>query len=715
MILFAISFLFVFASSYLIVSLISPRRSVLGLIYLFLTAFAQVVFTFELLSLFSAIKQFWVLGVNVLFLAASLYFWNKKGKPVWGFDFLGFRNKFINALKFDKALAWLYVGFCVFILSALFLCFIMPITNADAQAYHVARSVFYVLQGSLNHFQVSDIRDLCLPINSEILYSWVLLFVKKDVFLGFFSFSGYLLAIISIYNILGLVGYCVRKRLWVIFTLSAFSSVLVQASGTETDIIIAGLIASSIFLFWYALKNEEKIPIFMSALAYSLAIGTKTTAIIAIPGTGLFLLFLCYRFKKYKPLGYFIGFGLLNFLIFSSYNYILNFIDFGNFMGSESFFPVSKNYYGIKGMVANFIRYIFMFFDFTGFTWGKYFAKPLTETLGSILSYLHLDYVPNGLYNISPKFHYDGSLLEPVMGAGILGLFLFLPCFMWAMLKPVFNPKSKRALMIFAFAVLFIINILSLSYVLVYMSYSIRFVMTFIVLSSPILVYSYCKRKNFLKPIIVFFAMFYLVLVSTHLWPRPFVFIVRILEDHPSITYLREVALCKEYSAHPQYSNSICPLIEKIRKTQKGTKILAFCDGSDNIYLFKALEFEGYKVDFRNLEDIKGIDFSKYNLVIIRDKGQISTVIKKYAGKNHTYGDISCSYLHNARTLNKLGNKSFPFQVTCAVSSNFLDLNHLTIMGTAGVLKPYLNELSYYYIYRNTELPLKFKKAYTRP
>lgn len=714
MILFAISFLLVFASSYLIVSLISPRKSVLGLIYLFLAAFAQIVFTFEFLSIFNAIRQIWVLGANVFFLVLSLFLWNKNGKPIWSVDFFDFRNKFINALRLDKSLAWLYVGFCVFILAAIFLCFIMPITNADAQAYHVARSVFYVMQGSLNHFQVSDIRDLCLPINSEILYSWVLLFVKKDVFLGFFSFIGYLLAIISIYNILGLLGYCVRKKLWVIFILSSFASVLVQASGTETDIIIAGLVLSSIFLFWYALKHEEKIPIFMSALAYALAIGTKTTAIIAIPGAGMFLLFLCYRFKKYKPLGYFLGFGLLNFIVFSSYNYILNFLDFGNFMGSEAFFTVSKNYYGIKGMVANFIRYIFMFFDFTGFTWGKYLGRLLADTQGSILSLLHLGYIPSGIYSLSAKSQFEGTLLEPVMGAGVLGLILFLPCVIWAMLKPIFKAKSDKAWAIFAFAIMFVINLVSISYLLVYMSYSIRFIMAFVVLASPVLVYSYCKR-SFFKPIIVFFALFYLILVSTHLWPRPFVYVIRILQEHNSITYLREVALCKEYLEHPEYINSICPLVNKVRKMQKGTRVLAFMDASDNIYLFKALEFEGYKIDFRNLEDIKGINFNKYNLVIVRNNGQISTVIKKYSGEDNSYGDISCKYLHDARLLSTLGRKSYPFQVTCDMSNAFLDKYHLEIIGQAGVIKPNLNELTYYYIYRNKDLPLKYKNAYTLP
>jgi len=710
MFLFIISFILVFISSYLISSVLSPRKNILGFIYLLLTAFAQILLTFEILSLFVAIKQFWVIGFNILFLILSIFIWNKKSRPLWTVDFRGFINKVINAFKLDKALVWLFAGFCIFIFSALFLCFIMPITNCDAQGYHVVRSVFWVLQGSLNHFDVSDMRNLTLPINSEILYSWILLFVKKDLFLGFFSFSGYLLAIISIYNILGLLGYCTRRKLWVIFILSSFSSVIVQVSGTETDIIIAGLVSASIFLFWYGLKNNEKAPVLMSSLAYAIAIGTKTTAILTIPGVALLLLFLCFKFKKYKPLSYFLGFGVINFLIFSSYNYILNFIDFHNFMGSKSFIIVHKNYFGIKGMSSNFIKYLFMFFDFTGFKWGLYLNGFLSHMENLTLSFFHLISIKNGLYSAA-KPHFESTLLEPVMGAGVLGLLVFPPCLLWALIKPVFKPKSQKTLLLFVFALIFILNLFSISYSIAYMSYSIRFIMSFIVLSSPILVYSYFPKKNLFKGIIIFFALFYLIFVSTYLWPRPFVKIVRILREGHSITYLREVAICKDFEKNPLPTNSSCFLTRKIRGFKKNTKVLVFSDAFENIYLLKALEFEGYKVDFRNMEDITGIDFSKYNLVVFSNAGQVSTVIKNYDGLIKVHGPVSCKYISNPLLSSIKGEESYyPYQVACNMSDKFLKQNHLEMIGRAGVIKPSLGEFSYYVIYRNTKLPLEFKK-----
>lgn len=721
MLLFFISFLLVFTSSYFITSVIAPKKSILGFIYILLIAFAQIVLTFEVLSLFTAINQYCVIGANVLIFLISGFVWNKMSRPKWSLSCKDFRNQVNNSFKLDKALMWLYVGLCVFIITAVILNILLPITNSDAQAYHVARSMFWVAQGSLNHFNVADVRNLCLPINSEILYSWVLLLLRKDAFLGFFAFFGYVLTVVSVYNILGHLGYCTRKKLWVIFILSSFPSVFVQASGTETDIILAGLVTSCIFLFWYALKHNKTVPLFMASLAYALAIGTKTPSIIAIPAVGIFLLGLCFHYKKFKPLGIFLGFGIVNFLIFSSYNYILNFIHYSNFMGDRSFMIVSKNYYGIKGMFANFIKYIFMFFDFTGFRWGDYIRSDLEGVKNFILSVLNLSHVNDGIYSTLPNV--NRSLLEPVMGAGLLGFVVYLPCVLWSFIKPIFNFKSQKSRFLLGFAGIFVINLLVMSYLLAYMIFSVRFVMFFMVLSSPILIYSYFSKKNPLKYFIVFFALFYLVIVSTHLWARPLTKIIRVLSSSHSISHLREMARCKDYEINPQYLSIICPLRDRIRSEFKtDNKILAFIDTSSDIYQLKSMYFEGYDIDFATLEDYENIDFDKYNIVISSTNGQTATVIKNYENNKDNYKMVGrnlvfkketlipCVYYSNLKISNAPSRDSYPFQARCGMSERFVKQHKLKMIGRAGLITPASGSYSYFVILQNNNMPIYYKK-----
>ncbi len=722
MLLFLISFLLVFVSSYFITSILAPKKSILGLIYIFVLAFAQIVMTFEILSLFSAIKEIWVLGANVLFFAGTAFAWFKKGTPVWSLEFADFRNRLNNSLKLDKSLMWLYVGFLVLIIGAILLNTIMPITNADAQGYHAARSLFWIAQGNLNHFVVADIRALCLPINSEILYSWVLLFIKKDIFLGYFSFVGYILAIISLYNIFTYLGFCTRRKLWIIFILSSFASVLVQLSGTETDIIVAGLVSSAIFLFWYGLKNDKLVPIFMAALSYALAMGTKTPAIMTIPAVGLFFTGLCFYHKKFKPLGYFLIFGIINFLIFASYNYILNFIDYHDFMGADSFMVVSKNYYGLKAVPANLVKYFFMFFDFTGFKWSDYVGAHFLHFRNSILEFIHSQYIYDGIY--TSGYNFQRTLLEPMMGTGILGFILYLPCLIWAFIKPIFSFKFKKVRAVLIFALIFFINIFVLSYLLGYMTFSVRFMMFFIVLSAPIMYYSYSKKTNPIKVIFVAFALYYLILVSTHLWPRPISKIGKLFIHGASLKEVRLRAVCKDYYKDTGYQNGACLLKFRLQHHfMPGTKILAFMSSAETIFILKSLYFDGYPIDFALMEDADKIDFSKYTVVVSSNEGQTSTNVKYFAKRKNECkiinnkllinGDtlVPCYYMSNIMLTNTgFDYENHPYQVHCALSKNFLDKENLFPIGYAGVLKPNLHENIYYIIYLNKNLHVNWRK-----
>lgn len=726
MLLFIISFFLVMISSYFITSMIAPKNSVLGLIYMFVISFAQIVMCFELLSLISCINLFGVLAMNILFCCGALFVWKKRSCLLWKMDCSSFKTRVANSLKLDKALLWLYFGWCVFIISAVFLCALMPVTNADADGYHVVRSLFWISQGNLNHFMTADIRALCLPINSELLYTWIFLFIKKDAFLGFFGFCGYILSMISVYNILGLIRFSTRRKLWIVFILSSFASVLVQASGTETDIILAGLITSSIFLFWYALKNDKLAPIYISALAYALAIGTKTTSILAIPAVGLFFIALCAHYKKFKPLGQFLGYGIINFIVFSSYNYILNFLDFSNLFSSQYFMTVSNNYYGIKGMFANFIKHMFMFFDFTGLTWSVFFGPTIASWKMAILTLLHLNTIPDGLYTFNFANKINNYLLEPLMGPGVLGIFVYFPCLIGALLKPLFKFKSEKVRFLFGFAGVFFLNVLVMSYFLSYMAYNARFIMMFMVISAPILAYSYFRKKNIFKNIIVFFALFYLIFVSTNLWPRGMSKIVKLMARGASATEVRYRAVCQDFDPLTMYRNAECLLSLRIQKQfDKKNNILIFVSSGQDMMILKKLEFDGYHIDFGNLEDAYKIDYSKYNIIIPTKAAQQTTNISHFESKKNAldyvngkmvpanYDPVPCFYLFNPRIPRyvKTGELVSPYCAYCAMTKDFIEANKFKLVGTLGYKSLFEKNTDIEYkLYENVNNPILWKK-----
>ncbi len=348
---------------------------------------------------------------------------------------------------------------------------------------------------------------------------------------------------------------------------------------------------------------------------------------------GLWMLWIGYKYSGkefYKPFAKFIGFGIINFLIFSSYNYILNLVDFGSLFGPLHFQEVHKNLYGIKGAVAGFIKHVFLFFDFTGFTWNETLGTHVFNLRNNILHTLNLDYIVDGLLNKNND-KFNRTLIEPLMGMGILGFLLYLPCWIYSLIKPIFSKKETDKL-ICSFGLILLGTIIVMSYGITYMVFSIRFLTSFCVVAAPILVFSYTRKNNIPKFIISYFALFGLLAVSTHLSARPFLRIINYMTHGFSIQEVRYNARCALFQKTPnkpiKLSNHMCVVENKIRELDKNKKILYFPNKAENILPIKMLGFDGYKIDFILLPNIQVQDINDYDILVIKNHGQEIANIK---------------------------------------------------------------------------------------
>ncbi len=680
MILLVISILSTLLTGFFISSIFENKNIIKIFICFCLTMFGAIVLNAEILSLFSKISAVNILILNFVFAIISGFIWVKNGKPLYNIKIKRSLKRISYALLKDKYLLVLGMAFIFMCMVSLFLIFTLPVVNPDAEAYHMLRSLFWIGNGNLNHFAIGDIRNLTMPINSEILYMWLLIFTKKQFAFGIVSFTGFLLAVTSLYGIMKHTGTTERERLWVIFILASLPSVIVQISGTETDIIIAGLTLAGMYLYMNHFKDKKTSSLYFSALSFALAIGTKTPALMLIFPVGLWMLWLGYKnFGKefYKPFIKFFGFGAINFLIFSSYNYILNFIDYGNIFGPKTFILPHANNHGLKGMIAGFIKHIFLFFDFTGFKWNDTLGVHILNLKENILSTINLSDVSDGIYT-SKTEGMNRSLLEPLMGMGILGFLVYLPCWIYSLIKPIFV-RNKKTIYLFSFGLILLGTILVMSYKIVFMAYSIRFLTAFCVVSAPILVYSYSKKNSVAKFIITLFALFGLLLISTHLWARPFGKIYNYLKHGATISEIREVAKCSLYfnkipEKHVKL-NEMCKVESKIREIAKGKKLLYFGSESENLLLIKMLQFEGYDIDFGLAENANNIDFSKYDMIVNLDDRQLASNVlhPTFAPYYSPVKGVICLYLTTGDNLFLPGYSGAPYRAACEIHPDFYE------------------------------------------
>ncbi len=685
MLLFIISVLLIIISTYFLVSILKPKNFITGLIYFLSLAFAQIILITEVLSPLSILYKSTFLGVQIILTVIITYYFKKLNYPFFTESPYSELNKIVKNILKDKSLAVLSTCFVFFLIVSLFLCFTTELTSGDGEIYHIARSMFWVNNHSVNHFETFQVRNLAFPINSEILYAWVILFTKQIFALSIFSFLGFILSITSLYGLMN--NFSIRRRVWVLLIVSSFSSILAQASSTETDIIVAGLILSSMYLFREGLKYKNNINIFISSLCYAIALGVKTTAFFAIPAVGIFMIYNSIKFVKkrtYKPFLYFLGFGIINFIIFSAYNYIENLIWFSNPIGAYNTIELHKNYYGLKGGVSNFIKNFTLFFDFTGFSWAKPAGEFIIPIRDGLLSVLGLSYIPDGT-NSGDSNVLNNAIIDPLMGTGILGILVFIPALIFSLISILFK-QNKTRFEYFIYGIMFILTMFVMSYSIVFMTYNNRFIGTFILLSAPIIGWTYFRKFVFGKWCITFIAIFYLTLVSTHLWSRPAVKIFDALfVKHQTIHQVKDRNSWLLYNKNNDSQIIEKNIAEKIKTYPQETRFLIF----PPYYFYSAqllkLVNEGYHIDMRVMETFNPKDLNKYDIFIYGVNGQSANIGYKFKEKINNYeiinnninfknpnSLINCIYFDKGNNVLTSQNKSNPTGVQCTMNNNYL-------------------------------------------
>ncbi len=224
-------------------------------IYFFLISFGLIILNMEILSLFK--------GINFLNVSILTGLW-----AFVGIIFICAKKPKINFKAFIKDLKasfiedkWLFVLSCalVFMLFISFLLSIMsPPTEADAQSYHCLRALFFAKDGFIHHFETADIRCHCMPINSELFYTWLLILFKKDTSFGLLQYFSYFLLIISSFKLMDLFNIEFKKRIYSILIFSSFAGVISQISSTQTDLCTGSLLVTSIFLTLKYSKDKTK-------------------------------------------------------------------------------------------------------------------------------------------------------------------------------------------------------------------------------------------------------------------------------------------------------------------------------------------------------------------------------------------------------------------------------------------------------------------------
>lgn len=666
-IMFILSILFILFSSFLFLSILDKNFSFknnLGFIIFLLLAFCQIIISFELLSLFKLISQNTFFILNVIFLVISLFIWIKNNRYIYIPKIKEEFIKIIKALKRDKLLMFVGVCFIVFIISMLIVALFFPIKYGDALGYYLSRCTNWIQNGSFSHYVTTDSRELIMPINAETLYTWVLLFLKNEIGIGFFSFIFYVNAIYVLYNFLGEMKFCRRKRLWSVFVFSSLALVYLESAIPISDLWVGSLLLTCIYLFYVAVKYNTLFLVYFSSLSVALAYGIKTTSLIASPVLFIILFVIVYLYRKEiikRYIFYFVIFLILNFIIFSSYNYILNFIDYGNPISDSSQFLLNRFRGGIRGYLSNLIKYIFVMFDYSGVIDFVGFGKIIEGFQDKVLSIIGASRNSYTSVYFDRYFSYNSALVIVNSFLGVVGLLTFYPSIVFAIYSYIKKKSSKRTILLASLALSYIINILIFSRVMVFTKFNMRYLLAFVIIASPILVYTYIRKNfNIYKIVVVWFLFIYLAF-NSH--AQPFIFIKEYLryKSLPANLQVKNRSFiledCDEFRIRDYFLN-------KDRKYDIGIIIY---QKKNPVYYIQKLRLDGYYMEMILPDMLEEYDLSKYDYLITMKDSIASTDVGKFNSNRNK--NSYCVYKDWQGNIIKEG---VPVIVSCIIPKEYI-------------------------------------------
>ena len=615
-----------------------------NLFLFFIIYFALIVLNCTMLSLFCAFNSQNIIILSSIEFISSIIFWFKLKKKLY---FPKFDKKIFNALKIDKSLIVFAFFFLLMLFSLLIVAIYSPPLEPDSRMYHFVRIFQYIKQASFNHFLTNEARNIVMPFNSEMVYSYFYIFKKTDTGFGLLSYFSFVFSLFGFYKIFENFNIPIRKILFAIFSMGSFSIILVQIPSLQTDILVGSLIIASIALFIDYCKTDKQSCCYFSALSYALAFGVKTTSIIFFLSY-LIIIFSYLKIKKicFSKIKLYIAFLILNFLIFSGYNYILNFLEFGNFITNDMLKIEHTNSFNIKNLIYNMT---YLVCDFIGFKIG-FLGNFLNGIKDSIISSI-------GLEDKNPlTVIFD----ERTVGFSFAGIFIFIPC-----LISSFINKNKRYSFFKICSLTFIINFLILILVFPYSQYLIRYFTTMFMISAFCLSFGY-KNKIY-KIFIMILLSSNLVLYSFYSSRCPLRYILG--QNLFNIEEVKENIITKKQknlSIYLQYK-----FLQEFKNNYKKEDKIALLN-NDEFYELKQLSALGYNIDALTSDYIYENDISEYKYIFL---------IKKYSDyqqKNDNYKkeEINKKYGNDyfcKHYVDKINGKIYPIAKICFFNSKLLN------------------------------------------
>jgi hypothetical protein len=345
------------ATAILLSASLRPASFTAYVLTVYLFSIAELVGLAELLSPFHAVTRTgYLIGVAIAAAVAG-FVWEARGRPRPP----SFPKGRLPELRREPVIWVLGVLVLLGLAYELSVGLTTPPNNWDSLWHHLTRAAGWRQHHAVEYIAgvKGDLGINAYPPNAElqILFGFVLW--GHDTFATIPQFLAECALLVSIFGIARRVGFEFVPSVFAALVSATLSIVALQSVTTQNDLCVAAVVAAAIF---FAL-GDRRVDVAIAGVAVGLALGTKTTAILALAIVGLVALAAGRRRRFFGV----VSWSAVAFAVFGAYIYVLNIAETGTIFGDPVEQDTLRTHLSAINVVSTALRSLYRFADLSGF------------------------------------------------------------------------------------------------------------------------------------------------------------------------------------------------------------------------------------------------------------------------------------------------------------------------------------------------------------
>jgi hypothetical protein len=322
----------------------------------YLVSVAELVGLAEVLSPFHAVTRGGYLAGVAIAAGAATIVWQARGRPRPP----AFPKDRLRELRAQPLICAFAAVVLLGLVYQLAMGLTTPPNNWDSLWHHLVRAAGWRQHHAVEYIAgvKGDLGVNAYPPNAElqILFGFVLW--GRDTFATIPQFLAECALLVSIFGIARRVGFEFVPSVFAALVSATLSIVALESVTTQNDLCVAAVVSSAVF---FAL-GDRRLDMALAGLAVGLALGTKVTAILALPVVGLVALAAGGRRRLLGVAGS----SAVAFAAFGAYIFVLNLANSGKLFGDPAEQDTLRSHLSAFSVVSTAFRSLYRFVDLSG-------------------------------------------------------------------------------------------------------------------------------------------------------------------------------------------------------------------------------------------------------------------------------------------------------------------------------------------------------------